>query len=650
MELAVPRPTHIRIQGPDGGSTLVALPLDGPLTACVVGSGPNADIRIDNPSVSEQQCRIATAGEGLTIEPLDPQWTTFVNGVPIARAVALCDGDHVDFGDVTLEAIIKSPAADPAPLTPRRAASLTASQPRTPSRAAAIRAAKTPAPVPSTRAHAGSRSSGKNQSPSRSSVNANQDRSATEPPISSAPTPQLTTDLDRAVLDHVRSLGRQYGFNDEEHVHALAEIIIALDDDLSGLDTKYPEVWYTLTNTAQSVESRLRRARTQVERLLSKRAAAQAAEQPVQPAPPPQPSLRPTARTQHHEVTQPSPRPAPSEPVSTDSQGPPDLAGFEILDEIGRGGMGAVYRARNTRLDIDVAVKVMRSLDSGDRLLQEARAAAKLQHPNIVQVLQFERVGNTGYYVMQLVRGLDGHRAIDRLRDELVDAMTADALCRRLRIDPPGASPEFRVALASQTPYYAAVAVWIAGAADGLDYAHRSGIVHRDVKPSNLMIAPDGRMMVMDFGLAVPAHAQGEAGEGRVGTPRYLAPERVADWAARSGLSDNDPRADIWSLGVTMYEFLTLRPAYQGAEEIVLRGIATSDPPPPTSLAWSVPPELERICQKAMRRSPEERYVRAGDMASDLRTWLSSTRSTAESRLPKTAMDWLRFVSPKREK
>lgn len=630
------RPTHIRILGPDGGSTLIALSLSEDRPSCVIGRDPDADVVIDNPSVSERQCRVWLDGGQVLIEGLDPQWATFVNGTTVTAPTVLGDGDHVDFGDVTLEVIVRE--AEPAAVAePRRVPSHSVSDSSVRHKAAT-----------------GSRGGGRK---SHGSGSSGRRIAETQPP------PPLSrsesTDLDENLLRRVREAGAAIGIVTDADMRDLADIIMALDDDLSGPDTKHPEIWYTLTNTAQPVESRLRRAKSQVERVLSRRkqvseeAVAPARESPeasaeAKPCDAGSLSVAPRGSPVEAEATSPSPRMGGGATVDA---APPDLEGFEIHEEIGRGGMGTVYRARNVQLDIDVAIKVMRSLDSGaDRLLKEARAAARLQHPHIVQVLQFERVGTTGYYVMQLVRGLDGHRAIDRLRGEAPETMSPDSLSRRIRVEPHAACAEFRAAFSHPTPYFAALASWIAGAADGLHHAHRAGLVHRDIKPSNVIIAPDGRMMVMDFGLAVPAHAAGETGEGRVGTPRYLAPERVADWAAKSGLSENDPRADIWSLGATMYELLTFRPAYQGTEEVVLRAITTVEPPKPTSLAWSIPPELERICLKAMRRVPEERYAHASDMAADLRTWLAASPSRIEPRLPRSAMDWLRFVAPWREK
>src|SRR6185312_1931530 len=161
------------------------------------------------------------------------------------------------------------------------------------------------------------------------------------------------------------------------------------------------------------------------------------------------------------------------------------------------------------------------------------------------------------------------------------------------------------------------------GVAEGLDRAHSEGIIHYDVKPSNMMLAADGRMMLGDFGLATLRDKQAANNASCVGTPGYLAPELLAAWAARSGTSETDSRVDIWGLGLTLYEFLTYKPAFDGTVPRVLRAIATADPIAPRDVVWDTPPGLELICLKAMKRNPDDRYGRASEMAEDLREWLS---------------------------
>ena len=163
----------------------------------------------------------------------------------------------------------------------------------------------------------------------------------------------------------------------------------------------------------------------------------------------------------------------------------------------------------------------------------------------------------------------------------------------------------------------------MAGVAEGLDRAHQQRIIHYDVKPSNMMFAADGAHDARRFRL-------GHAGRTSpspptpacVGTPGYLSPEMLAGWASHSGTAETDARVDIWGLGAMLYEFLTYRPVYEGSLAHVLKAIATTDPTPPRDVVWETPPELERICGKAMQRNPDDRYTRALHMADDLRNWL----------------------------
>lgn len=320
--------------------------------------------------------------------------------------------------------------------------------------------------------------------------------------------------------------------------------------------------------------------------------------------------------------------PAPRSPAHNEPPPPeklPEIEGFKILEKIGSGGMGTVYRAYHHRLEVEVAIKVFKSLhpEAKTLLLREARAAARLQHPNIVQVLDYQEFGKGAYYAMQLVKGEDAHEVIVRVSGRMVHEAETDGVIRALGITNDQLSPEARSILQGKQPWHRLVAWWMAGVADGLDRAHREGIVHRDIKPSNLLLARDGRMTITDFGLALRRDDPTVGGNtARAGTPRYLAPERIADWASGADLSGTDGRIDTWALGATMYELLTYRPAYDGARESVMRDIVTADPLPPTQVIWAVPPELDRICMTAMRRNPEERFQQAGEMASALRAWL----------------------------
>lgn len=202
--------------------------------------------------------------------------------------------------------------------------------------------------------------------------------------------------------------------------------------------------------------------------------------------------------------------------------------------------------------------------------------------------------------------------------------MPGEQVLKAAGVDSKRSPAELRELLVpDKNAYYRLVAYWIAGVADGLERAHTEGVLHRDIKPSNLLLSGDGRMMVTDFGLAArPADRQG-IGRARVGTPRYLSPERVADWASFSDeVQHRDARADVWSLGAVLYEFLTYRPAFRGSVPEVLRAIVTESPAPPDTLVWSVPEPLQRICLMAMARRPEDRFLKSADMAESLRGWI----------------------------
>jgi serine/threonine protein kinase len=351
--------------------------------------------------------------------------------------------------------------------------------------------------------------------------------------------------------------------------------------------------------------------------------------------------------SQLSQTTKPPPETSAADDAPVDGQGFPQIEGFRIIDQIASGGMGTVYRAHDLQLDIDVAIKVLRSLHSNaqQQFLLEARAAAKLQHPHIVPVLRFEQYGQGGYCVMQLIKGTDAHRLIRRFAENASNVLEAHRILEIADLDPAAITPELRALMRVTEPYYRFVAYWMAGVADGLDRAHAEGIIHYDVKPNNMMLASDGRLMLGDFGLATLAERESSSSKSScIGTPGYLSPEMLAAWACRSGAVETDSRVDIWGLGATMYEFLTLKSAYSGTLAKVLRAIATSDPPRPCDVVWQTPPELQRVCLKAMARNPDERYRRASEMADDLRGFLHGAgKSAARPAKPASGpLSWLK--------
>jgi serine/threonine-protein kinase len=347
------------------------------------------------------------------------------------------------------------------------------------------------------------------------------------------------------------------------------------------------------------------------------------------------PAIRPPDRASARESDRPTvtPRPAPPNPpgsrdqvsvapaaiaISRQESAPAapsgqlgTIGGYALLREAGRGGAGAVYEARDATLGRRVALKLVPAAgrsDRRERFLREARAAAKLAHPNVVQV--YEAGEDSGYLFLAL---------------EFVDGESLDAKLRRYHAGGMGETLHGLVEALRQ-------------AAHGLDAAHREGIVHRDVKPANVLVERGGRALVGDFGLA----REGGPGSSQelkltedgaiLGTPGYVAPEQALGRPL-------GPAADVYGLGACLYEILAGRPPHHGGTLAdVLRRVAGEPVPPPSSVARApVPPELERVALKALRREPAERYATAGEFAGDLERWLRGEPVAAASPPPPAA-------------
>lgn len=308
------------------------------------------------------------------------------------------------------------------------------------------------------------------------------------------------------------------------------------------------------------------------------------------------------------------------------------LGDFELLRELGRGGMGIVYEARQISLNRRVALKVLPpslglSPDARKRFEREAQAAAKLHHTNIVPVHAIGEENGHGFYAMELVEGQSLDRVLADLVDHRPNRLIDETVTRAAQGTAPRAShsgSEHATSSLSDTAagsrdWFCAVAELVAEVADALHYAHGRGVIHRDIKPANLMLSADGRLCVTDFGLARVSEEPGLTVTGSLlGTPAYMSPEQIA-----AGRITVDHRTDIYSLGAVLYELLTLQRPFGGStREEVLTAVMTRDPRPPRRLNPRIPLDLETICLKALEKDPAGRYSSAGNLAQDLRQYL----------------------------
>ena len=317
-----------------------------------------------------------------------------------------------------------------------------------------------------------------------------------------------------------------------------------------------------------------------------------------------------------------SPLPRAVEPLGT-------LGDFRLIREIGRGGMGVVYEALQISLGRRVALKVLpfaAALDHKQlqRFKNEAQAAANLQHPSIVPVYGIGVERGVHYYAMQFIEGQSLDALIDELTRSRLPACALAPVEDEDRAAPP-AAPTARLAATklstTSANYFRLVAQWGVQAGEALEHAHQCGVVHRDVKPGNLIVDVQGQLWIADFGLA---RCQSEANltrtGDRVGTFRYMSPEQAL------GLrTEVDHRTDIYALGATLYELATLKPVFGGQDQQeLLRHIASEEPVAPRKLQKAVPRELETILLKALEKPREGRYATAADLADDLRRFLSN--------------------------
>ncbi|NUN50383.1 MAG: protein kinase, partial [Candidatus Brocadiae bacterium] len=265
------------------------------------------------------------------------------------------------------------------------------------------------------------------------------------------------------------------------------------------------------------------------------------------------------------------------------------LGPIAILKELGRGGMGVVYQGYEEKLRRTVAVKVLLTADDEKlkaRFLREARVVSRLRHPNIVAVHELGEADGRAYFTMDFIEGgpLNAQFAPERLPvRELVET--------------------------------------IGKMARALDYAHRQGLVHRDVKPQNILVSTEGTPYLSDFGLAreVESATRLTMSGAIMGTPSYMSPEQ-----ARGAGGEVDGRTDIYSLGAVLYEGLTGRAPFDGKDLIsLLEAIAKEEPRPPSQLVPGIPRDVETICLKALEKLPEKRYQTGEEMAGDIDRFLA---------------------------
>ncbi len=325
----------------------------------------------------------------------------------------------------------------------------------------------------------------------------------------------------------------------------------------------------------------------------------------------------------------------------------PDRFGdFRIVRELGRGGMGVVFEAVQESLGRPVALKVLArhaQLDRKrrERFVREAQAAAKLHHTNIVPVFGVGEQDDLPYYVMQLIPGCGLHALVSRWHNEVKgeELVLCDTRTAHPGQTPTGSSGVTSTEVEVHTPGHGDwrfVAELGAQAAHALHYAHKQGVLHRDVKPANLIY--DGQTLwVADFGLAKLSDSNGLTATGDIlGTLQYLPPECLAGRA--------DARSDVYGLGATLYELLTLKPPYDADNPArLIKQVADTEPTHPRQLRPGIPRDLETIILKAMARQPEERYATAHDLAEDLEAFLEDRPIKARRTSPVSrAWRWCR--------
>ncbi len=352
------------------------------------------------------------------------------------------------------------------------------------------------------------------------------------------------------------------------------------------------------------------------------------------------------------------------------SRRPERIGDYRLLREVGRGGMGVVYEAEQISLGRHVALKVLSSDNPTnptylERFRREAKAAARLHHTNIVSVFGVGEGDGVHYYAMQFIHGEGLDKVLLDLRrlragwgtagggDATVDARASGSVAQGLLSGQfklpaegtagapmPEPAPPSSGAFSgaeSEAEYCRSVARVGLQVADALSYAHKQGILHRDIKPSNLILDLQGTVWVTDFGLAKADDADELTHTGDiVGTVRYMAPERFEGASL--------PQSDVYALGMTLYEMLTLRPAFRDSNRArLIQRILHEEPRAPRKLDPRIPRDLETVVLKAIAHDPARRYATAEELAEDLRRFLADRPVRARrSGLPERSWRWCR--------
>ncbi|MCA8998448.1 MAG: protein kinase, partial [Planctomycetaceae bacterium] len=301
------------------------------------------------------------------------------------------------------------------------------------------------------------------------------------------------------------------------------------------------------------------------------------------------------------------------------------LGEFELQEELGRGGMGVVFKAQHLKTGAIFALKVLSPLNSRDgtlieRFRREAEAASRLNHGSFVRVDSFGREKGYYYYVMEYIAGRD--------LAEVVRCLRRAAALGRNRLHElseilPFLLPTGDCPSTGNQRFFHWVACLGKQVADALEYAHKNGVIHRDIKPSNLILDPDGRIRITDLGLARIVDEASVTGTGDiVGTLRYMSPEQL-----RAGHRRIDQRTDIYSLGVTIYELISLAPLFPESDrERLIERILFTEPIKLRTQSPEVPQDLDAIVMRCLAKSPTDRYHTSQELADDLGRFLRGER------------------------